>query len=186
MKICINAHFIIPGCQISWKKESTHSTCPIINSAEGYTVRGSFNWSFLMKGQLLGEWFLWASRTFTQGWRGGQTMGLALKQSGGNLQHILEMLKSTCRRTKRRPIEQIHPTERKTCHLTSTTRCDVSLERPRLTTKILRCQTSDLSCSVELSAAVLKQTPQQEGWRPYSFLKQARGDLEDIKILGTA
>lgn len=60
-------------------------------------------------------------------------MGLALKQSGGNLQDILEMLKSTCRRTKRRPIEQIHPTERKTCHLTSTTRCDVSLERPRLT-----------------------------------------------------
>lgn len=52
-------------------------------------------------------------------------MGLALKQSGGNLQDILEMLKSTCRRTKRRPIEQIH--------LTSTTRCDVSLERPRLT-----------------------------------------------------
>lgn len=86
-----------------------------------------------MKGQLLGEWFLWASRTFTQGWRGGQTMGLALKQSGGNLQDILEMLKSTCRRTKRRPIEQIHPTERKTCHLTSTTRCNVSLERPRLT-----------------------------------------------------
>lgn len=134
MKICIKAHLIIPGWQISWKKkESTHSTCAIINSAEGYTVRGSFNWSFPMKGQLLGERFLWASRTFTQGWRGRQMMGLALKQSGGNLQDILKMLKSTCQRTKRQPIKQIRPTKRKTCHLTPTTRCDVSLERPRLT-----------------------------------------------------
>lgn len=47
------------------------------------------------------------------------------------------------------------------------------------TTKLLDCQTWDFSSSVVLSAAVLKQTPKQEGPRPHPFLKQAGGYLED-------
>ena len=53
------------------------------------------------------------------------------------------------------------------------------------TTKVLRCQTWDLSSSVELSAAVLKQTPQQEGRRPYPFSKIGERRLGGHEEFGT-
>lgn len=55
---------------------------------------------------------------------------------------------------------------------------------PVWTTKILRCQTWDFSSSVELSAAVLKQTPQQEGRRPYPRLKQEEGTWRTLRLGG--
>lgn len=118
-----------------------------------------------MKGQLLGGWFLWVSRTLTRGSQCWQMRRLIQDQSGGNPAGHLEMLELTCLRTSRRP----NRTNSSQGHRLSV-----------WTTKILRCHTWDFSSSVELSAAVLKQTPQQEGWRPYPFLKQARGDLDDI------
>lgn len=56
---------------------------------------------------------------------------------------------------------------------------------PPWTTKILCCQTWDFSSSVELSAAVLKQTPQQEGRRPYPLSKIGRRRLGGHEEFGT-
>ena len=126
------------------------------------------NWSSPVKGQLLARRFLWASRTLAGGSQRWRMRRLTREQSGGNPAGRLDELELTCRRTSRRPNRtKLVPS------------CNRGL--PVWTTKILRCQTWDFSSSVELSAAVLKQTPQQEGWRPNPFLKQARGDLEDIE-----
>lgn len=46
-------------------------------------------------------------------------------------------------------------------------------------TKVPVCQAGDVSASVDLSAAVCKQTPRRDHTGSAHFLKQARGDLED-------